>query len=105
MVNSGISEENKKENLLKIGYKNLQQDNPSETLPEAEKVRKYGFSFTDGKEGKLLLFCGINIIQSIPDFGIFRDFGIFGFIDFRVSGFHFFEALSRYSILIDIFVG
>ena len=54
MVNSGISEENKKENLLKIGYKNLQQDNPAETLPEAEKVRKYGFSFTDGKESKFL---------------------------------------------------
>ena len=54
MVNSGISEENQKENLLKIGYKNLQQDNPAETLPEAEKVRKYGFSFTDGKESKFL---------------------------------------------------
>ena len=103
MVNSGISEENKKENLLKIGYKNLQQDNPAETLPEAEKVRKYGFSFTDGKESKFLVFFGIHRIQQIPDFGIFRDFGNFGFIDFRVSGFHFFEALSRHSILIDIF--
>ena len=56
MINPGISEENKKENLLKIGYKNLQQDNPAETLPEADKVRKYGFSFTDGKESKFLVF-------------------------------------------------
>ena len=74
MVHSGISEENKKENLLKIGYKNLQQDNPAETLPEAETVRKYGFSFTDGKEGKFLVFCVIHGIQ--PKFQIFRFFGI-----------------------------
>ena len=68
MVNSGISEENKKENLLKIGYKNLQQDNPAETLPEAEKVKKYSFSFTDGKESKFLVFCAIHGIQPFPDF-------------------------------------
>ena len=89
MVNSGISEENKKENLLKIGYKNLQQDNPAETLPEAEKVRKYGFSFTDGKESKFLVFCGIHGIQRIPDFRIsgfpdFWDFRIYRFSSFRI---------------------
>ena len=82
MVNSGISEENNKENLLKIGYKNLKQDNPSETLPEAENVRKYGFSFTDGKESKFLVFFGIHEIQPIPDFGIFWDFRIFRFPNF-----------------------
>ena len=76
MVNSGISEENKKENLLKIGYKNLQQDNLAETIPEAEKVRKYGFSFTDGKESKFLDFFGIHRIKP------FQDFRISGFLGF-----------------------
>ena len=89
MINSGISEENQKENLLKIGYKNLQQDNPAETLPEAEKVRKYGFSFTDGKESMLissLLRNSRNPTNSeFPDFRISRFFWVSGSSDLQIS--------------------
>ena len=90
MINSGISEENQKENLLKIGYKNLQQDNPAETLPEAEKVRKYGFSFTDGKESMLIssLLCNSRnpTNSEFPDFRISRFFRVSGFSNFLISG-------------------
>ena len=37
--------------MLKIGYKNLQEE--PEKLSRAQTSKQYGFHFLDGKEGKI----------------------------------------------------